>query len=247
MTSTAGTNNRQTFGLKLDRGSRKAPRSLEVGSQAPGGEIPEMREDGMRCGFSFAVGVVLLGLACAKPSLFQSWGQQLVEAPRQAARVDDVSLLLGVAPSRCDVVADPGPAIGVGLDPKKLRIDSVMPGSPAEAAGMQPGDFIRSIGGQSITSPQQGSRAIRQFAREGAPLEVETNRGMFSPLPRTPKAEQCYWEHRAGGVARSGGAAYVNQWGGSAGAGSSAYQRFFKASCRVHDGFVVACQSNWQE
>ena len=201
----------------------------------------------MGCKFSLAASLVLLGLSCAKPTLFQSWGKQLVEAPRHAARVDDVSLLLGVAPSRCDAVADPGPVIGVGLDPKKLRIDSVMPDSPAEAAGLQPGDVIRSIGGQSISSPEQGSRAIRRFAREGEPLEVETNRGMFSPLPRTPKAEQCYWEHRAGEVARSGGAAYVNQWGGSAGAGSSAYQRFFKASCRIHDGFVVGCQFNWQE
>jgi hypothetical protein len=62
-----------------------------------------------------------------------------------------------------------------------------------------------------------------------------------------PKAEQCYWELQAGQIARVGGGAYVNQWGGSASSGGSAYQRFFRASCRIYDGFVAGCQGNWQE
>jgi hypothetical protein len=193
--------------------------------------------------------MVALGalLACAKPSLYQRWDKQLADAPRHGARVDDVSLLLGSPPTHCEPVADTYPTIGIGLDPKEPTINAVLPGSPAGNAGLRVGDRISSIGGQPTGTPEETVRAIRQLAREGSPLEVGTNRGTFSPTPKVPKAEQCYWELHAGEVSRAGAAAYGNQWGGSAAGRAATYQRFFRASCRIHDGFVAGCVANWQE
>jgi len=79
-------------------------------------------------------------------------------------------------------------------------------------------------------------------------MDLETPRAVVSVVPRVPtKAEQCYWDIQAGAVASSRGAAFVNQYGGSAGASGAAYQRFFRASCRINDGFLASCQANWQE
>ncbi len=198
----------------------------------------------------FAIVIVALGSvasACVRTSLYQNWGRQLVELPRHNGRVDDVSLLLGGPPTRCEPVNAPYPVIGVGVDPEKPVVNSVVPSSPADQAGVRPGDSIKAIAGQPVANSEQLRSAIRSNAREGQPLHIETSRGTLSVVPKVPKAEQCYWEVQAGQVARASGSAYVDQWGGSAASGSSAHQRFFRASCRIHDGFVAGCQANWQE
>jgi hypothetical protein len=76
--------------------------------------------------------------------------------------------------------------------------------------------------------------------------KIETSRGSVMVVPKMPVAEQCYWDVQAGNIARAGGSAYVNPWFGSASSGGAAYQRFFRASCRILDGFVAGCSSNWQ-
>ena len=193
------------------------------------------------------VSMTALAVACAKPSAYQSWGKQLVEAPRQNARVEDVSFLLGGPPSHCEPIDQSYPLIGIMMNPKRPVIDAVRPRSPADAAGLRTGDTIVAIAGQPISKPDQVLTTIRAHTRDGEPIDVLTTRGSFSAVPSLPKAEQCYWELQAGKVARAGEAAVVNQWGGSASASSSAYQRYFRASCRIHDGFIAACRANWQE
>jgi len=89
--------------------------------------------------------------------------------------------------------------------------------------------------------------AIRSSARAGEPMRLETPRAVVSVVPRILKAEQCYWDIQAGAVAQSRGAAFVNQYGASAGASGAAYQRFFRASCRINDGLLASCQWNRQE
>ena len=193
--------------------------------------------------------LLILGVLAAGcgSSLYRSWGGQLAEMPRHNGRLEDVSLLLGSPPTRCEQVDHPAPVIGIGVNRREPVIDSVIPGSPAAEAGLRPGDKISAVAGQAISKPEQLASVVRTHGREGEALSFETNRGAMSVMPKIPRAEQCYWELRSGEVARAGGAAYVNQWGGAAGASSSAYQRFFRASCRIHDGFVVGCQANWQE
>jgi membrane-associated protease RseP (regulator of RpoE activity) len=185
-----------------------------------------------------------LALGCAKPNPFQAWDMQLLDAPLHGARVDDVSRVLGKPPAHCDDVADPYPTIGVGFDTKNSEqavIYWVQPQSPAYTAGLQPGDKIASIGGQPVSSPEEAARSIRQRAHAGSPLEVETNRGAFSPVPSVPATQQCYWDLGAGEVAR---AYSVDQTAGSF--STATHGRFYRAFCRVRDGFVTACKSDWQ-
>ena len=110
---------------------------------------------------------------------------------------------------------------------------------------MRLGDKITSVAGQTITaSPEQGKTLFRVHARDGQPLELGTDRGSFTVIPRMPKkVEQCYWDVQAGPVSRSG--AYLGPSSGYA--AGSASQRFFRASCRVSDGVLTTCQSNWQQ
>ena len=137
--------------------------------------------------------------------------------------------------------------IGFSYDPKVPVVLSVLPNSPADRVGLRPGDTIKSVNGQLVFDSNQLRSALQGNLREGQVVQFETSRGVLSVVPMVPKAEQCYWEVQAGQVARAGGTAYVNQFGGSANSGASAYQRFFRASCRLYDGFVVGCQTNWQE
>ena len=185
-----------------------------------------------------------LGLGCAKPNLYQSWDVQLVDAPLHGARVDDVSQVLGQPPSRCEDVADPSPTIGIGLDTRtttKAVIYWVLPQSPAYTAGLRPGDQIVSVGGKSVSSPADTVRTIRQLAHEGSPLEVQTDRGAFSPVPVVPATQQCTWDLGAGEVAR---AQSVDQSAGSF--NTATHARFYRAFCLVRNGFITACKSDWQ-
>ena len=172
---------------------------------------------------------------CAHTSLYQSWNKQLIELPRHNGRVDDVSLLLGATPTRCEPINAPQPVIGIILNPEKPAVSAVWPNSPADQAGFRPGDSIKGVGGQSVASSVQIRATIQSNAREGQPLDIETSRGVLTVVPKLAKAEQCYWDVQGGQVV--GVSAYRG----------AAYQRFFRASCRIYDGFIAGCQTNWQE
>jgi regulator of sigma E protease len=59
--------------------------------------------------------------------------------------------------------------------PDQVQIGQVVAGSPAEAAGLRPGDLVVSMNGQPITSTQQ----FQQIAREssGQPIQLQLRRG----------------------------------------------------------------------
>lgn len=77
------------------------------------------------------------------------------------------------------------PVIGVGLDVVKpgdgtglnqgVRVMSVQAGSPAARAGLQQGDVIVAVGGQSVTSPPQLVAAVER-AGVGGSLPLTVNR-----------------------------------------------------------------------
>jgi membrane-associated protease RseP (regulator of RpoE activity) len=195
--------------------------------------------------------VLMLGagnFGCAAKSVYRTWGEQLRDMPLHNGRVEDISMLLGCSPIKCEPIENAPPLMGINFDARdgQLIIITVTPNSPAFQAGIRAGDAIRGIGGQHVTTVEQ-ARSAFQNNREGQSVEIETNRGVVSVVPTIPKVEQCYWEVQAGQVARTGGYAFVNRYGGSASSGGSAYERFFRSSCRIHNGFVVGCQSNWQE
>jgi membrane-associated protease RseP (regulator of RpoE activity) len=191
-----------------------------------------------------------LTLSCApRASVYQNWAKQLQELPFHGGKVDDVSLLLGTPPNRCEPVDNPPPTIGVILDPRQegAFVGNAILNGPAYQAGIRSGDVVKSVGGQPVANAQQALSAIRDKGREGQPIEIETNRGTVSVIPKTSKIEQCYWETHAGQVATTGSSTYVNRYGGVSSSGGAAYERFFRASCRIMDGFVGGCQANWQQ
>jgi membrane-associated protease RseP (regulator of RpoE activity) len=181
----------------------------------------------------------LLASGCSHPSLYQELGNQLKEMPGHNARVEDVSMLLGTPPKGCKPVESARPLIGILCDNKEPMVISVTPNSPAYQAGIHPGDRIISINNHNIVNAAQFLETLRTNAVEGEPLHIVTNKGSLVVVPKVQKAEQCYWELQADQVTNSSGVA--------AGSGGSAYQRFFRTSCRVNNGFLSKCKTNWQE
>lgn len=84
--------------------------------------------------------------------------------------------------------------LGVAIDPdavtqQGVQIAAIRPGSPAEAANLQPGDVIISIGGQQISSPDELQQFVQtqqigqttqiEFLRNGARQQAEVR---FTPV-----------------------------------------------------------------
>ena len=85
--------------------------------------------------------------------------------------------------------AGPGRRVSLGAVPDfafqgpGLRLDGVVPGSPAEKAGMQKGDILMSLGGEAVNGlsgfndvlkkHQPGDRVKLTWTRDGAPGEAE--------------------------------------------------------------------------
>jgi membrane-associated protease RseP (regulator of RpoE activity) len=197
-----------------------------------------------------AVSLCIGTYGCGRTSLYRGWGAQLRDMPLRNGRVEDVSMLLGSSPSRCEPIENPRPVIGINLDPSQKQpfIINVQLNGPAYQAGIRSGDIIRRIGEQSVATPEQALSTLSNSLRAGQAINIETSRGVVSVVPSIPnKAEQCYWDVQGGRVAKRGSYAAVNSYGGSSASRGSAYERFFRTSCRIYDGFVNMCNSNWQE
>ncbi len=200
------------------------------------------------------VGQFLLG--CAAPHLFQQWDARLTEMTEATKKdafytKEDVSLLLGSSPLKCETLPSAGPKIGIFIDPKQPVVNQpvvtlVAPNSPAHAAGIRTGFVIVAVNGTPTPSFQTLMQVLRAEARVNVPISIHTDHGLFKVVPSEPKFEQCYWDIRSGKVARSGGVASWGGYGGSAVTGSGAYERFYRATCRFQDGIFIQFQSNWQ-
>jgi serine protease DegQ len=100
-------------------------------------------------------------------------------------------------------LVDPAPG-GSGEVPESripLQVTRVLPGSPADAAGIRSGDQIVSIDGHHISSMEQVAEAIAasppgreirvRLLRNGAPLEVATRLADRSALDWLDRQERC--------------------------------------------------------
>jgi serine protease Do len=80
-----------------------------------------------------------------------------------------------------------GPHIGLALAPlspqtrQQLQVPEnasgavvaqVQPGSPADKAGLQPGDVVVDVGGKRVGSPDEAANALRGAARAGKPFAL---------------------------------------------------------------------------
>lgn len=72
-----------------------------------------------------------------------------------------------------------------------VRVDQVAPGSPAEAAGIQVNDLIRSIDGKKVTSSRDLVNEVRAKARTESEvtLEIDRNGRPIPTVKATPRAE----------------------------------------------------------
>ena len=87
------------------------------------------------------------------------------------------------------------PFIGVSSQPTPnggLQVQSVTPGSSAEAAGVEPGDVLTDIGGVAITADQDWGAAFRSKYRgkSGQPLTITVQRGGRSVTLNTTVRER---------------------------------------------------------
>jgi hypothetical protein len=139
------------------------------------------------------------------------------------------------------------PIIGVTVSPG-LIVEAMIPNGAAHQAGLRVGDELETVDNQRITSQEQFSSVAQHAAREGRPLPFGTRRGTFLVTPKLARAEQCHWEVHDGQDVGASDAAYVSAPGSGAPAASGAtHSRFYRASCRVHDGFVRGCQTTRKE
>jgi len=205
----------------------------------------------VRSGIIARIAIVLISVTsgCAThSSLYQSWGAQLANASATNRTKEDISLMLGSEPYKCENVPA-SPMIGILLEDKAgPTVRGVDPKGAAANTDIKIGDRILSVNSKATNSSQEVVNAIKNTADSDRPIAIETQRGTFSLTPKYPtEVKQCYWDIIAGQVSKVAGSAYVNQYGGSAVQGGAAYQRFFRATCRFSDGRATACQSNWQE
>ena len=78
----------------------------------------------------------------------------------------------------------------IGAGPQSVpQISSVNPGSPAEVAGLQPGDVVVSVGGRRVFTAEDLVQTIRSRPRQALPVEIERE-GRRLTLTVTPNAEE---------------------------------------------------------
>jgi regulator of sigma E protease len=82
-------------------------------------------------------------------------------------------------------------ATGTTAPTGDVRVDQVAAGSPAEKAGIQVGDIVRSIDTRKITRSQDLVNYVRQKAQNETEvtLEIERNQRPITPIKAVPRAE----------------------------------------------------------
>ena len=74
----------------------------------------------------------------------------------------DVAALLGLLAQLGDVSPADGPVLGVRAEetPDGVAVRAVMPGQPADEAGVEPGDVIESVNGQPVATLEELREAL---------------------------------------------------------------------------------------
>jgi predicted metalloprotease with PDZ domain len=90
---------------------------------------------------------------------------------------DTVLPLAGMRLAR-DTLNAPRVGIGTVQDSSGVHVTEIVPGSAAEAAGVQPGDLLLAVGGISAADPSWSLKFRTKYARspEGSPLPILVRR-----------------------------------------------------------------------
>lgn len=193
------------------------------------------------------IGSLLAGCA-HRQSSYAGWDEQLQTLPSRMGTVGDVSVTIGAPPKHCDPLPSQGLKIGVHFDtktPVPVVVTWVAPNGAAARGSIRVGDTIREMGGRPVHSAQEAMAVLRNADQDGKPLQIVTSRGTVAVVPEAPNLERCYWDIEAGKVTQGGGATYLNPFGGAPNSLQGPSDRFFRTSCRVSDGYVLECRSDW--
>lgn len=108
------------------------------------------------------------------------------KSPAQRALVTGAGALMNFLFA---VILLAGIAMGYGRPSEtgRAEITGIIPGSPAAAAGWQPGDIIRGVGGQPIPHYRQLSEIISQYGDKPVAVELE-RAGQIITTTVTPRA-----------------------------------------------------------
>jgi regulator of sigma E protease len=85
------------------------------------------------------------------------------------------------------IFREPRESWDIGAGPQLIpQISSVSPGSPAEKAGLKPGDVVLSVAGQPVYTPEDLVEAIRTRPGQSFPMTLERD-GRTSKVTVTPE------------------------------------------------------------
>jgi predicted metalloprotease with PDZ domain len=79
---------------------------------------------------------------------------------------------------KVDTIREPRLGVTSAPDSSGVRVAEVQPGSPAEAAGLRPGDYLDQVGDIPVRDPSFGEQFRRRYAKaEGTKVPVKIRRG----------------------------------------------------------------------
>jgi membrane-associated protease RseP (regulator of RpoE activity) len=143
-----------------------------------------------------AVGILVLGLVCCSLGLVVGGaaGFSLGRATARPEATPEWEIPVPVIPTPefpPEVTPVPGerPYLGIRYiqRPRGAEVQEVIPGSPAEEAGLRVGDLIRKVDGQAVNSShpladvlsayRPGDRVVLTVEREGREIEIPVTLG----------------------------------------------------------------------
>jgi len=159
-----------------------------------------MEEDRVRLSgwqmIAIAVGILVLGLVCCSLGLVVGGaaGFSLGRATARPEATPEWEITVPVIPTPefpPEVTPVPGerPYLGIRYvqRPRGAEVQEVIPGSPAEEAGLRAGDLIRKVDGRAVNSShpladvlsayRPGDRVVLTVEREGREIEIPVTLG----------------------------------------------------------------------
>jgi predicted metalloprotease with PDZ domain len=107
---------------------------------------------------------------------FSDFNKRYIDG-REPFPFDSVLPLAGLRMTM-DTVRDPRLGISTNADSTGIVVNAVVPGGPAEAAGVRAGDHLLAIGDLAVSNPDFGPAFRTRYGkREGAPLPIKVRRG----------------------------------------------------------------------
>jgi len=145
---------------------------------------------------AIALGLLVLAMSCCSLGLVVGGaaGYSLGRATARLEATPELEIPVPVIPtpvSPPEVTPVPGerPYLGIRYiqRPRGAEVQEVIPGSPAEAAGLRVGDLIRKVDGRAVSSGRPladvlsayrpGDRVVLTVEREGREIEIPVTLG----------------------------------------------------------------------